>query len=921
MKPVFIIAFLLLTLSLSAGPNNIAIHAKVTASSEKSETYAATKIIDGLIGIEDRGEWASVSGSTSWGEIDYPWIQLEWDREYAVDRILLYDRASHNSHTAGGTLHFSDGSKISVFAIPNNGLAKSINFPAKKIKWVKWEVTDGHGYNLGLSEIEVFPSVEDVPDVISKVDPYIESARGRYIFFITGNQPFGMIGAAPMTRNKNQYGGGYNYNSTEVLGFPQVHGWMLSGITFMPTAGRTLNPSLGEQHWKSTFSHDGELVQPGYHRLFLNDDHIWVEQTATERVSFYRLRYTQDAISNILLNLGGYVCTSTMTDAQLQKVSDTELEGSVNTTGRFWGGPDNIRIFFVMKFNKPFEQLNGWDEKSTFEHVTSLQGKPDLFPFNEGESYAAAPTTGVSAVYHVKAGDEIQVKFAVSLTSIDNARRNMIAECDHWDFDTVRKASQQAWDEYLGRIRVKGGTNAQQIKFYTDLWHVLMGRHKIDDVSGDYPDYTQGERVGAVTKNAVLKVRTLPRNADGSVKFHMYNSDGIWLTQWNLNVLWGLAWPEINDDLSSCFIQYAENGKLLPRGPNAGGYSYIMTSCPATNLITSTYMKGYLRGKTADQAFRVMKANHEPGGMLGMLRPDENVRFYIDKGYYPGNAGITLEAAFQDWSLAQMALKMGKKKEAAYYLKRSQGWTQLFHPIHKLILPKDAEGNWLHEDLFSSRGWVEANAWQATWSVSHAIPQLAALMGGKDSLCNKLNTIFELSRPSDYVYGYGNGYISYANQPGCSDAHVFSYAGKPWLTQYWVRQVKKYAYGAITPDKGYGGHDEDQGQMGGISALMAIGLFNVQGTNALEPAYDITSPIFDEITIKLSPKFHQGEQFVIKTLHNSEENCYIQHVKFNGEAHQDFQIKHADYVKGGLLEIELGPAPNENWGVRPALLP
>ncbi|MDR1455803.1 MAG: glycoside hydrolase family 92 protein, partial [Tannerella sp.] len=356
---IFLLVFGTFGLNLYAGPGNIASFARVTVSSELSPESGGSKAIDGRIGVNNRHEWASKSSITYWGQIDYPWIQLTWDSPRAINRIILYDRASADSHTAGGTLHFSDGTRLPVHAIPNNGLAKTVDFPSRKVEWVKFEVTDADGVHPGLSEIEVYPAPEAYPDYISNVDPYIESARGRYFFFITGNQPFGMIGAAPLTRNKNQYGGGYNYNSTEVLGFPQVHGWMLSGITMMPVTGE-VNPSLGEQRWKSVFSHDGEIVQPGYHRLFLNDYNIWVEQTATDRVSLYRLRYTRDAVSRILLNLGGYVATTTMTDARLTRVSDTELEGSVNTTGRLWGGPDNVRIFFVVRFDRPFEQLDGW---------------------------------------------------------------------------------------------------------------------------------------------------------------------------------------------------------------------------------------------------------------------------------------------------------------------------------------------------------------------------------------------------------------------------------------------------------------------------------------------------------------------------------------------------------------------------------
>ncbi len=902
-------------ISLSAGPYNIATKATVTASSEKDKNYSVQNAIDGIIGVENKNEWASASTQTVWGAIDYPWIQLDWDTPQSINKIILYDRSVQESHVAGGTLHFSDGTSIFVNQIPNDGRAKVITFPSKKATWIKFEVTDAEGYNLGLSEIEVYPSPEDYIDYVSKVDPYIESARGRYFFMVTGNQPFGMISAAPLTRNRNQYGGGYNYNSLEVLGFPQLHCWMLSGISLMPTTG-DINPTKGEQHWKSQFSHDGEIIQPGYHRLYLEDYGIWIEQTATDMVSMYKMRYTKDAVSNLLVVLGGYLGESTMNDCRVTKISNTEIEGSVNTTGRFWGGPDNARIYFVVKFDKPFQQLNGWDDKQVAQNIASHAGVNEKTARNEGESYYDAPTSGVSALYSVKAGDEVKVKFAVSFTSIDNARINMEKDCNHWDFENIRETSQKEWNEWLGRIDVKGGTNEQQTKFYTDLWHVLLGRHKINDYSGDYPDYTEGERVGSVTKNAKLKVRTLPKNADGTVKYHMYNSDAFWLSQWNLNVLWGLAWPEMLDDFAACLVQYDENGGLLPRGPNLGGYSYIMTSCPATNLIVAAYQKGLMTKVDPEKAYQAMVRNHRPGGMIGMLRPDKNVQFYIDKGYYPDNAGITLEAAFQDWSLGQMARKMGKTKDANYYQKRSSGWRKLYNPELQLIMPKDVKGKWLHNDPLSNIGWIEANAWQATWSLSHDLDALAKLMGGYDVLTDKLNFAFEQSDKDDFVFGYGSGYVSYANQPGCSNAHVFNLTGKPWLSQKWVRKVGAQAYGAITPDRGYGGHDEDQGQMGGVSALMALGIFSVQGTNAVNPTYELTSPVFDEITIKLNPNYYPGKEFKIKTHNNSKENCYIQKAEFNKQTHNTYWLEHSKFAVGGTLEIWLGNQPNKSWGVK-----
>jgi len=893
-----------------AGPGSIARNAIATASSE-TEKGAAAHVIDGISRIDGQGEWISKSTVTFWGEIDYPWIQLTWQQPQTINKIILYDRPAETSHNAGGTLIFSNGARIPVFEIPNNGAPRVVSFPEQTISWVRFETTDGDGPAIGLSEIEVYPSPSENSDPISWVDPYIESARGRNFFFVTGSQPFGMISAAPLTRNKNQDGGGYNYNTTEVLGFPQVHCWMLSGITLMPTTG-AVAPSKGEQEWKSAFSHDAEIVQPGYHRLYLDKYHTWVEQTAGDRVSFYRLTYTKDALANILINLGGYVSEVTMNDARVEKVSNTRLEGSVNTTGRLWGGPEDVRIYFAVDFEKPFERLNGWNGKQELSDITSLAGTPEKTAKNGGPmSYYDAPTTGVSAQYHVRAGEIIQMKVAISYTSIDNARRNLESESKHWDFDQLRAASQKQWNEMLGRIAVKGGSADQKKKFYTDLWHVLLGRHKLDDASGDYPDNTDGDRRGNFTVNIKFKVRTLPKDPDGKVKFHLYNSDAFWLTQWNLNILWGLAWPEVLDDFAASLVQYAENGKLLPRGPSGGGYSYIMTGCPATNLITSAYQKGVLTKKPAAIAYRMMKQNHAPGGMMG---GKEEMEFYIKNGYYPSNAGITLEIAFQDWALAQMAKKLGKEKDYRYFFQRSQGWTKLFDRDKKLIFPKTKEGAWLHKDPLSGNGWVEANAWQATWSVSHGIDQLARMMGGPDTLCKMLNYAFEQAKDQDFVFGYSSGYISYANQPSCSDAHVFSHAGRPDLTQYWVRRVNEQAYSGVTPDKGYGGHDEDQGQMGGVSALTSIGLFSLNGTTSIDPVYDITSPVFDEIDIRLNNDYYPGKEFVIKTYNNSKANCYIQKASLNGKEHNQYYFSHADFARGGLLELWLGPQPNLSWG-------
>ena len=461
-----------------AGGYNIASKAQVTASSFVSDEYSPPSIIDGIIGVDGKGEWASKGKINYWGQCKFPWVKLSWNEKHWINRIVLYDRVNEYDHIAAIVLEASNGYSKSFHGIPNNGTPFVIDLPNMEVEWLNFRVIDGDGKDLGFSEIEVFPSPEGYEDWVSWVNPFVETIPTRFFYFITGNQPYGMIGAAPVTRNKNQGGGGYNYNSTQILGFGQLHCWMQSGLNIMPTAGQ-VDPRKGMLEWLSTFNHDSEIAQPGFHRLFLDKYKMWVEQTATDRASFYRFRFTQNGDAGIILGLGGKLGSVVMKDYQAQAVSATEIAGSFTTTDRLWGGPQNAKVYFVVRFDTPFDTVKAWDG--------------DVW-LNNNEIYMGE-NGGVLLKYsNVKAGETLQLKAAVSFTSIENARNNMNQSCSSWDFDKVRKESQTEWNEWLGKIEVKGGRNDQKIKFYTNLWHVLLGRHKINDYSGDYPDLTQGTK-------------------------------------------------------------------------------------------------------------------------------------------------------------------------------------------------------------------------------------------------------------------------------------------------------------------------------------------------------------------------------------------------------------------------------------------
>jgi len=692
-------------------------------------------------------------------------------------------------------------------------------------------------------------------DYASKVNPWIESNKGRWFFSTPAAMPFGMVKLTPHSKNQDQGGGGYNYSVPTALGFCHVHGWMSTGLCVMPTSGGNFNVTSGEDGWKSNYSHATETVTPGYHKLHLDKYNIDVELTTTNRVGFSRYTFDQTGSADIVINLGGPAGPATMRNGSLTQISPTELNGYYDRTNGIWGGPTSVRTFFVIMLDKPASKL------TTYQNTYG--------------------SSGYLTFSSVTQGEVIQMKAAISYTSLDNARANLQAELNHWDFELVRKAAHDEWNRMLNKIQVTGGTPDQQVKFYTDLWHVLLGREMTEDVNGAYPDYTNGKG----GNDNVLKVRNVPLNVDGTPKFHIYNSDAFWLTMWNLNTLWGLAWPEVLDSVANSLLEMGRVGGAMDRGPNLGGYSHIMTGAPASMVVAAAYETGaYSFDPMA--AFQQIKKDQSVGGIEGV---DD---FYVSHGWMQGNAGETLEDSFEDWCAAQMANKLGLTADYTEFMRRSKGWQNVYNPDSKFIFPKDANGNWTSSDPLSGAGWVEANSWQATWFTPHEVNKLVQLMGGSDTYCTKLDSAFKMSVAQDFAFGYGSGTISYSNQPGCADAHLFNYAGKPWLSQYWVRQVQAKTYGGVTPD------------------------LAVQGTCGSKPILDVTSPIFDTVRIALNPKYYPGGQFVITTKNNSAANMYIQSATLNGQPLDNSWFLHSQFSAGGELDLTLGPQPNQSWGVK-----
>ena len=434
--------------------------------------------VDGVKQQDGTGEWIGDSPNAWYGWISYPTIELKWRTPQKINKVVLYDRPTEEEHMAACVLKFSDGSEVHAFAVPNDGSAKTIVFEPREVTAMELRVVDGIGENIGLSELEIYfdPAARpearqrnEFTDFVSYVDPTIETGRGRWFFCTPGSRPFGMVCASAYTRNKNQGGGGYNYNSTEILGFANIHAWIMSGINIMPITG-DVNPNLGEQEWKSPFSHETEVMEPGYHKLFLDRYKTQVEYTSTDRVAFYRLSYREAAKANLLLQLGGFVGAASYVDGKAKVVTPTRIEGSHGMTDRLWGGPKLSHVYYVMELDRPVLQMDGW--KGAEEKLNDIrefsnpipdgrlkQDKRKYLFKNHPEEQA-----GVALAYDVAAGDEVKVKIGISYTSIENARKNLEAECGHWDFDRVRSEARSQWNQWLGRIDVKGGEQQARVK-------------------------------------------------------------------------------------------------------------------------------------------------------------------------------------------------------------------------------------------------------------------------------------------------------------------------------------------------------------------------------------------------------------------------------------------------------------------------
>jgi predicted alpha-1,2-mannosidase len=743
------------------------------------------------------------------------------------------------------------------------------------------------------------PPAKGGKEPVDWVNPFIGTTNPglRWMIFPGPAMPFGMVKLSPDNRGGKRWRAGYDYKIGTLLGFSHIHSWTLSGLLMMPTTGPlklVQGPEEGSpESFRSKFRHETEVASPGYYAVTLDDYKIRAELTTTTRAGFQRYTFPQADQARILLVLDvpGEMDMA-IKRAVIRRVSSTEIEGeSEQTNGRrdTW---QQYTLHFVVRFSKPFDSMGGWVGTNITPESKEITGQGDM---------------GAFASYHTTAGEVIEVKSGISLVSIEQARLNLDTEMNRlgWNFDAARKNARDTWNNLLKNIEIGGGSDTDRTKFYSNLYHSFVARTIFSDANGKYVDPTG-------------KIQQL-KNPESP----MLGCDAFWNTFWNLNQLWGLVTPEILNKWVNSQLELNDKGGWLSKGPGGLRYSGIMVAEHEIEILVSAWQKG-IRNFDGEQAFAAIKHMLTTPGMNYYKDVNagwvgfEKLQPYRDLGYVPvedGQVSLTLEYAYDDWSAAQMAKALGKMDDYQYFSKRSQNYRNVWDPSIGYFRPKQRDGKWVEDfSPFDHKDFTEGTAWQYAWWVPHDMKTLVGLMG-KDEFIRRLNQGFEDSRP-DFASDYK--YVNVGNQPNMQAPWLFNYAGAPWLTQKWTREVLEHSY-ANRPD-GYVG-DEDQGQMGSYFVMMSMGLFEMDGGCSLKPLYEISSPLFDRIVIHLDKNYFPGREFVIETKNNSPENVYIQSATFNGNPLDKPWIYHSDVVKGGTLVLVMGPQPNKEWGSAPDAAP
>lgn len=760
-------------------------------------------------------------------------------------------------------------------------------------------------------------STSSTKALVDYVDPNIGTAHCRWFFYTPAAVPFGMAKLAPSTdAHLGNPGGwqavGYDFRHTSIEGFANFHEFQVGGVVFAPTVGELQtvpgeleNPDGG---YRSRFDKKDEVAAPGYYSVLLKDYGVKAELTAMKRVGFHRYTYPKTELANLIFDIGNKQGESgEVKDAEVQYFEDGRVEGYVITSpvyvNIYQKGAD-VRMYFSAVLNKKPVQVGTFVKDVV----------------NPGKHQEKGPGAGLYMTFSTEEQEAVEVKVGLSYTSIENARFNRETEAADVTFDQAKKNATDVWNESLSRIYVEGGKETDKVKFYTGLFHALLGRGLASDANGYYP-----KNNGTVGRIAL--------DEEGNPVHQHYNTDAIWGGFWNLTQLWSLAYPEYYSDwIKSQLLVYQDAGWL---GDGIACSKYV--SGVGTNFTSLAIAAAYncgIRDFDVQQGYEAALKNEVEwrGRLEGAGKMD--VRQFVERGYSPYEkrfdmvtreegsgfgASHTMEYSFSSFAVSQFAKHLGKEDDYKLLSNLSNGWKNLYDPETRLIRPKDTKGNFLEDfnPLAPWKGFQEGNAVQYTFYVPHQIDELVDLVG-QETFNNRLDSIFLLSQKN--IFGGGKEVDAFAglktvynhgNQPNLHISWLFNFSGKPYLSQKWVRAILDEFYG-LEGIHGYGyGQDEDQGQLGAWYVMSALGLFDVKGLTEIDPKFQIGAPLFDKVTVRLNKDYYPGEKFVIEAKKQAVGDCYLQDISLNNRPQDTVQLPFSEVVKGGKLVLGLGASPNE----------
>lgn len=705
---------------------------------------------------------------------------------------------------------------------------------------------------------------QDTPqtDYTQYVDPFIGAADNGHTF-PGACRPFGMIQTSPVTGAVGwRYCSEYMYADSIIWGFTQTH---LNGTGCMDLGDILVMPFTGERHrtwdaYRSSFSKTSENATPGYYTVTLDQAKVKAELTATTHAALHRYTYEQADSASILIDLqhgpawNEKQYHSQVNSCEVNWENDSTLTGHVNN--KVWVDQD---YYFVMQFSRP-----------VIDHF-----ELPMAEIEKGKRLVAS--------FNIQPGEEVLMKVALSTTGVEGAKANMAAEVPEWDFEGIRTAAKADWNSYLSRIEVEG-TDEEKTNFYTSFYHALIQPNEISDVDGRY-------------RNAADSVV----NATGG-KF--YSTFSLWDTYRAAHPFYTLMVSERVDGFINSLVDQAEVQGYLPIWGLWGKENFCMVANHGVSVVAEAYAKGF-RGFDAERAFNAIKQTQTVSHPL-----KSNWENYMKYGYFPTDlteaesVSSTLESVYDDYAAADMAKRMGKTEDAAYFARRADFYKNLFDSSTQFMRPKKSDGTWKSPFNPSQIGhaesvggdYTEGNAWQYTWHVQHDVPGLIALFGGEEPFLNKLDSLFTLKLETTQADVTGLiGQYAHGNEPSHHVTYLYALAGRPERTQELIREIFDTQYSP--KPNGLCGND-DCGQMSAWYMFSAMGFYPV---NPVSGEYVFGAPQLPEFVLHLA----DGKTFTIKAEGLSEANKYVKSITLNGEPYTKNFISHADIVKGGTLVYQM----------------